>query len=83
MLTMITDDLWIDFDRLVRVSNEGGELKYSIDFKEKLVTYYAPPDAVIPFLKALTEHRMRALEPIKTSEDLINDMTTNPTGEDL
>jgi hypothetical protein len=86
MLTMITEDLWLDFDKLVRVSLEGSEIKYTIDFKEKLVTYYAPASATKPFIAALKDYALRQserLESVQTTEELIDEMLNNPTGEEV
>lgn len=40
MIQKITDDLWIDLDRLVRV-DDG---KYSLNFNDKVVTYHVEPE---------------------------------------
>lgn len=83
MLTKITDELWLDFDKLVRVSKEDGEIKYTIDFKERLVTYYAPREATEPFLRALDIHEARRLQPVQTLEELLAAENDNPTGEEV
>ncbi len=82
MLTKITDDLWLDFDKLVRVSIEGSEIKYTIDFKEKMVTYYAPPEVKRAFLDALDAYHA-AIQPVQSVDELIEDLINNPDGEEV
>ena len=78
MLTKIIDDLWLDLDKIVRFSREGSEVKYTIDFKDKLVTYYAPANAGDAFIQALEKHTLGY--PL---DELLEDTTNNPDGDEV
>lgn len=61
MLTKITDELWLDLDRIIRVAVDGDEVKYTIDFKERNVTYCVPLGTGCMLLNVLDELRLRNL----------------------
>lgn len=80
MKTRITDDLWIDLERIVRVSREGHEVKYTMDYKDKMVTYYCPDEITgIALLRALEtrEQERRMIAALPTRAELIAGFVNN------
>lgn len=39
MLIKVSDDHWIETDRIVRLYRDGTEAKLSVDFNDRVVTY--------------------------------------------
>lgn len=79
MLTQITNELWLELDRVIRVARDGDEVKYTIDFKERMVTYCVDYESVgVYLLNVLKEIDLQMHRPV---EELIQEMTTNPNGD--
>ncbi len=78
MLTKITDDLFIDLEKVIRVAKDGQEVKYTIDFKERMVTYSVEMHVGARLLAVLQEKELQKLIPV---EKLIEQMVNNPNGD--
>jgi translation initiation factor IF-3 len=78
MLTQITNDLWLDLEKIIRVAKDGDEVKYTIDFKERMVTYSVEMHVGARLLTVLQEKELQKLLPVK---ELIEQMVNNPNGD--
>lgn len=80
MQTKITDDLWLDLDKLVRVAKDGEEVKYTMDYIDKMITFYCPtPESGEALLKILEERNHQRMQ---TVDEMIDDLVNN-NGEEV
>lgn len=78
MLTKINDELWLDLDRVIRVAKGEDEVKYTIDFKDRMVTYCVDLEVGAQLWNVLREKELQKLQPV---DDLMEEMVINPNGD--
>ncbi len=70
MLTNIINTLWLDLDRLVRVEYD----RYSLDFKDKTVTYMITAEESTALQRVLAEEKLTRLSnPLELLTEKLHD----------
>ncbi len=59
MLIKVNKELWIDTDFVVKASLEDDEFKYTMDFKDKMITYITTKEIGMAFLGVLEVNTLK------------------------